>query len=278
MRNLIFLATLCVCILGLPSVVSSDEPDKTLHNKCLYPTVLIEAVDGGNLGTGTVVRSEKVGDVYHNVAITCAHVLGNPNGYVVSVGVYKNWSNLERYETYHCRIYRIDENKDLAVVLFKSGEQLPTAEIDFNVMLYIGSDIFRIGCGAGDEMRLDFGKITSVKTNMSSLKDVYRMNIYTVPGDSGSAVFYKYKIVAITQAIRSSRVGGGNYPCFGISYAIPISRLKTWNDELNNMLAFVYETKEKMPVMWSFFLKFDLLEAKKILVPDTPWEKHETVY
>jgi len=49
MRVALFLVLLaCAPVLG-------DEPDQKLHNRCLYPTVLVKG--GNNFGTGVVVRS-----------------------------------------------------------------------------------------------------------------------------------------------------------------------------------------------------------------------------
>lgn len=267
MKKLLIFLALC----AIPSTVFSDEPDKKLHNQCLYPSILVNHKFAALAGTGTIVRSEKVGDEYHNVVISCAHIFGHPDmkNYVAKMGKYEDWSTRTGYETYDLIVYQVDKTHDLSVSLFKSKTKMPTAEFDFKAKLYIGSEVFRFGCGVGDELRLDFGKITALNTKLGSIKNVTRMNIYTVPGDSGSAVFHKYKIIAITQAIRTYR----NLPCFGISYAIPISRIKTWNTELNNVISFSYEADKQVPIIPFVMRKFDSYEQEKRIVPPTIWEK-----
>ncbi len=77
------LTLLCMALLN-PSIVYSVEPDKTLHNKCIYPTVkveiAVERADGQLIGSritgsGVIVRSKKIGETYCNVMLTCNHVV-----------------------------------------------------------------------------------------------------------------------------------------------------------------------------------------------------------
>lgn len=253
--------------------VFSDEPDKTLHNKCIYPTVMISSDRGG--GSGTIVRSEKVGDEYHNVVLSCAHILQAGDNFTVRVPKYKDWSRLDGYDAYPIRPYRVSVSKDLSIMMFKSEKKMPVADLDFDCKLFIGSEIYRTGFGVGDEMRLDFGKITSLNGKIGEggpISETYRMNVYTVPGDSGGPVFHKHKVIAITQAIRSVRRGFGEHPCFGISYSIPLSRFKKWDGELNNVLAFVYQPDKALPKMWDKFVEFDSWKYSQKMVPKTVWE------
>lgn len=252
------------------SPVFSDEPDKTLHNKCLYPTVLLKCADHSGLGTGTVIRSEKTNDGYANLVLTCSHVL-NCNRIEVLIGKYKDWSYLEGYSSYQGRVFASSPDDDLGLLLFHSDKEMPTAEIDFDSKLYIGSKVLRFGCAVGDQMRLDYGSITSINHKIgNSNLDTYRMNIFTVPGDSGAAVFLDHKIVAITQAIRSAPLTGKQTPLFNISYSIPVSRIKSWNSSVNNRLEFAF-TKEPLPILWSYQIKFDEWTPSRSLV-DVAWE------
>ena len=64
MQKFLFFLVLFIII---PSTVFSDEPDKILHEKCLYPTVAVALDVAGhtcNRGTGTIIRSEKIDDAY----------------------------------------------------------------------------------------------------------------------------------------------------------------------------------------------------------------------
>lgn len=277
--NRTFTKTRAMRVLILAALISffsapnlfSDEPDKTLHNKCIYPTVMITGP--GSTGSGTIIRSEKVGDKYHNVVLSCAHIFSGSR-WQIHVPKYKEWSVIDGYDVYSIRPIRTSREKDLSVSLFASDKKMPVAELDFDSKLYIGSEVFRTGFGIGDEMRLDFGKITSLRGRIKNgpIKNTYRMSAYTVPGDSGGPVFHNYKIVAITQAIRSVRRGYQEYPCFGISYSVPLSRFKKWDQELNNVLSFTYKTDLPMPIMWDKFLEFESWKPSRKMVPNSTWE------
>ena len=63
--------------------VSETQPDNKLHKQCICPTVMIGS--DWCYGSGVIVRSEKIGDVYHNVAITCSHVTQGQQDWTVYV-------------------------------------------------------------------------------------------------------------------------------------------------------------------------------------------------
>lgn len=251
-----------------PSDVYSDEPDKTLHNKCIYPTVIVQGQN--SFGTGFIVRSEKISDdEYRNVVISCAHCFQHRGLYKIGVPKFKNWSTFEGYDHYPAYVYQFDQEKDLALILFRSKNPVPVAEMDFGSSLYIGSELLHVGCGMGDEHRVDFGKVTSLKSMIknSPVKDAIRTSVYSIPGDSGGPVYHKCKVIGITQAIRGSQ--RGLFP--GISYAIPIGRLKTWSKELNNALDFMYESEEKMPIIPFFIINWGRSNTEKKMMTSNRW-------
>ncbi len=241
----------------------ADEPDKVLHQKCLYPTIRLERESGGG-GTAVVVRSEKVGDKYHNVAISCAHV-GNNNGpHIVKIPVYENWSELDRWEVYRAKVYAFDADRDLSIVLFESNSKLAVADLGFDEKLYIGSPVLKFGCGQGPEPRLDEGKITSLNKMTSGR---YRTNIYVVSGDSGCPVYHNHKVIGIAVSIRMMNFHGNPTPLWNISNVVPITLLKTWDEEVNNVLGFVYKTKRRLPA-----LPFAMLKMEEYVVVNSPIE------
>ena len=264
----IFLITVA-CLFA--TVVFSDEPDEILHNKCIYPVIEIYTPSVKGTGTGFIVRSEKVGDKFRNVSLTCGHLFTRSDQ-VIRVPKYKEWSTFDGYDEYECLVYSRNTEEDMAVVLFESEREMPVAEIDFESKVYIGSDIFRVGCGLGDEPRLDYGKITSVNTEAPTLKlNVLRTNIYTVLGDSGAPIYHKNKVIAITHSIRAHRLGPLPLPVFGISYGLPIGGLKKWDKDLNNVIGFAYDDSKPIPV-----LPFEVEKAAKVeldLIPKTHWSK-----
>jgi S1-C subfamily serine protease len=247
----VLLAILFVCPL------IAGVPDEKLHNQCLYPVVLVRPMGVRGCGTGVIVRSTKVAEgEYQNVFVTCAHVsLAYDQSYVVQHFSYEKWSHLTGSKTYPVEWVHHDPVRDLAIGVFVSDVKMPVSEIDFDPSLYIGSDVYRIGCGLGDEPRLDYGKVTSVKTSLGNIRDVVRTSIHTLPGDSGSPVFHEYKVFGIMQAIRQFQHGFGNQPVFNMSYCVPLARLKIMDEEQGHTLQFAWTTK-KMPGMPFWKLKF----------------------
>lgn len=267
-----------------PSEVFSDEPNKTLHNKCVYPSVIVKGQD--SFGTGVIVRSEKMSDEqYRNVVVSCAHCFQHRGFYRIGVPKFEEWSTFKGYDYYKAYVYSIDKQKDLAVILFESKKPVHVAELDFESRLYIGSDLMHVGCGMGDEHRVDFGKVTSVRSKIpgSPITDAIRTSVYSIPGDSGGPVFHKNKVIGITQAIRgkSDEVLGGphrqrtnmyyNITYSGISYCIPIARLKTWDEELNNALGFMYKSNQKVPVIPFFIMEWGEAEIENKMMPSNRW-------
>jgi len=276
MKNLliIFMSAL---LIALSPPLSMAGVDKKLHKECLYPTVLIRDFKAGSSGSGIIVRSQKIKeDLYHNVILTCGHIFANPeiiDDYRVYVGKYKDWSTIEGAEEYKANLYIKDAKRDLGVMVFSSKKKMPVGKLDFDTKLYIGNEIFRIGCGLGDQYRLDYGKVTSVNGTLDAhIKNTIRANVFTVPGDSGGPLFHKYKVVGITQAIRFVSNGWNRFPAYKISYFIPLSRFKTWSETLDNDLGFVYQD-DLLPV-----LPFVMDEVKKYeyntrMTPKTIWHK-----
>lgn len=222
----------------------SQEVDKKLHQQCLYPTIYIGNVAKDSYGSGVIVRSDKVGDnEYKNVFITCNHLFnqGDYTGYEIKEYLYEDWSQVKETKTYPCYVYGTNPEFDIAVGVFYSDKEMPVAKVNFDAKYYIGSEIFRIGCGLGDEPRLDYGRITGYKKNAQ--KPSIRTSIHTIPGDSGSPVFQNYEVVGIMVSIRSLR----NIPIFGISYTIPSERFKVWSEKRGNAFNFLLDKNKKLP-------------------------------
>jgi hypothetical protein len=224
-------------------------PEPGLYDNCLYPVVMLR--DKGNVGSGTafIVRSEKKGDEYWNIAITCAHNITAPDAdYFLKYVKYTDGSKFLKYTDYDCIVYKKTDKRDLAIIAFKSKKKLATTELDFDSKINIGLEVIKFGCGLGGQPRLDEGKITSLDVSITSTqRKVYRTSVFTVPGDSGSPIFYKHKVVAIAEAIRKHQSGFIQYPVYGISLAIPITELKQWNDEIDSIIDFVYDKEQKIP-------------------------------
>ena len=222
---------LLVLFLTAAPLSYAGEPDKELHEKCLYPTVLLWS--DTNIGTGVIVKSEKVGDKYHNIVFTAAHVVISAQGkatspYTVYLPKYKNWSENDGYFEFPTVIHRIDAATDTAVLSFESRFPRKYAEIDWKPQLFIGNSVVRFGAGMGKEIRLDTGQISSVNYNPepSSPQAIYRTNIFTMPGDSGGPLYHENKLVGICHGIRSRIWNVNNtkidVPIYNYSLYIPI--------------------------------------------------------
>jgi S1-C subfamily serine protease len=247
-----FLLLFCTLI----SFSHAGDVDKKLHQECLYPTVYVGRADQSSYGSGVIVRSDKIEDnLYRNVFITCAHLIDETSiDYEIKQFIYENWSQVKDVKSYPAVFFAFNKDMDIAIGVFYSDQVMPIATLDFDPKLFIGNDVFRIGCGLGDDPRVDYGKLTAYR---KTPKPFFRTSVMTVPGDSGSPLFHDYKVIGIQVSIRSFR----NLPVFGISYAVPLERFKTWNSANNDDLSFAW-TKKSLPEMAFRYLKFKQFEMK----------------
>lgn len=240
----------CVTIL-VTSVTSAfcGEPDKVLHQKCLYPTVMVMNEAPKGVGTGVIVKIIKKEGYYENYVFTCAHVMmpvpvlvpqeeappppadaeAAPASLVVKpakekyeinirVGIYENWSTLVGYKNYPGEVLFVDRDKDVGLVKFESESQNSAAELDKELKLYIGNDVLKIGCGLSEPFRIDSGKITSINKSIGNMiKDTYRVSAPTIMGDSGGPVYHENKLIGLSQAVRNCPASSP----FPVSVAVP---------------------------------------------------------
>jgi len=246
--------------LTIPVTVFSGEPDKKLHEMGLYPTIKLtyqsdcdcpECRENTAVGSGIIIRSEKstgplFKDKYLNVVLTACHNIIHANPPIkIHVGKYKNWSEVDGFDSYTSVVYEKDEKLDIAVMIFVSDNKVPVAKLGIEEKLFIGNKIMHIGYGLGDDIRLDEGKITSVDTRLpAAMAGKARMNAHIIFGDSGGPVFDDdFNVIGIVHAIRSS-----NYTMLTQqSYFARVSSIKTWNESINNSVGFVYKESDKMP-------------------------------
>jgi len=249
----------------LVSFAVSGEPDKELHNKCLYPTIMVMNDNPKGVGTGVIVKSVKKDDHYENYAFTCSHILTPlpkpeptevapppadvpadaapallPEKVVLAVvvkdkyevtvriGIYENWSTLVGHKDYRCEVLVVDKAKDIALIKFDTASENSVAVLDKNPKLFIGNDVFKIGCGLNEPFRIDYGKVTSVNKSIGNMiKDTYRVSAMTIMGDSGGPVYHDGKLVGLSQAIRSVPASSPvpvAVPVYQMAYVIPIQR------------------------------------------------------
>ena len=234
---------------------------EAIHLNCIYPTVKVQSVDGKASGSGVIIKSKMIKEKqYLNVVLTCAHVLLDDTKYTVMQGKYQNWSEFIGYEKpVACEIYYKNNSNDVAVLLFLSEEELPTAELGMKENIYISNDVFKVGCG-GDTLptppRMDKGIITSI-LNLGSEFKIIRTSAFTVPGDSGGPLYHDNKLIGLVRAIR---ILNGRVLAYKISFAVSTDIIPVLDKKTNNALSFIYNDEYKPPVIPSYRLQFDRYE------------------
>lgn len=246
-----------VSLLFLSNLVHAGAVDKDLHEKCLYPTIFIGRVDEKSTGSGVVVRSDKMpSGEYKNVFLSCAHIIKEDgyDDYVVKHCIYDDWSTLKEVRFYPALICAYSHDLDLSIGVFISPVEMPIAKINFKPKLFIGNEVFRIGCGFGDEPRLDYGKLTWKKEG-----GILRTSIFTVPGDSGSPLFHENEVIGIMTKVRVYRKN----MVFNISFAVTADTFLKWSNNYGNSLNFAWDNKKELPKMHFYYLNFKNYEIKR---------------
>lgn len=241
----------------------ANEPDEKLHLQCLYPTIQIRD-SGKGFGSGTIIRSAKISESeYINVFITAAHITNPVNQYTVTVFEYEDWSAVKKGHPYAASIYAADFERDVAIGMFISDEKMPVAKINMSAKFYIGSDVFRIGCGLGDDPRLDYGKVTSLRSKIGGNGNLMlRTSVHSVPGDSGGALFNNYKVIGMLRSIRVMRSG---QLVVNMSYYTPITCLRDWSDEEGGAYDFAWKEKAFPRIIF-----WELRFARDHIITKTP--------
>lgn len=218
----------------LCNTCSANGPNKELHEKCIYPTILINT--DSTTGTGFIVKSVKKEGLeeYDNYAVTCEHVLltkeqSLPNDITIKIGIYEDWSKLVQKESYKSKLIFSNKSKDIAIIHFVTQKKCFTCELNKEEKFYIGDEIYKTGCGLSYPYRLDYGKITSVKQIFQSpdnKNEKIRISAMTIIGDSGGPIFFNNKVIGITQSILTTKTQDKVVEFFhDIAYVIPIEEL-----------------------------------------------------
>ena len=210
----------CILFVIFNTLVISQDYTKN----CLEPVIMLQNDSKDMTGSAVIIDCRPLEDGnYLNILFTCDHVL-NANMNAITMKYDQGFVDEDKNFVIQ-PIYR-NEPKDLAIAIFISEKFMPTASTDMENMPKIKDHVFAIGCGMGEPPRFTEG----VVTNLGSKKQPYdtiQTNIYIVPGDSGSPLYYKNKIIGITSAIRSYTHAGKTYAANGISIFKPIKIFKT---------------------------------------------------
>lgn len=238
-----------ICVLLTFYMVFSKFMSKKHFEHELSATCLITNENHSSGGTGFIVRSERSGDSYKNVMVTCGHIAGNKPS-IVLVPVYKN-HKLHRYLDYPATFSAVSNQEDLAIMIFESSRPLPTVKLDFTTQYRIGDEVYRTGYGSMDDCRLEKGFINSISIRRPSrFVNHIRANLHTIWGDSGGPVFLENKkIIGVTSAIRVAQNARTEVALTNQTFIAPIDGLKVWNERTNNSLEFVYNSNIQLPTL-----------------------------
>jgi len=248
------------------SLSLAGVPDKELELKCVRPVV--QLIDRCGFGSGTIIRSEKDGDDWINVVLTCKHVVQRFTEPYAVVIAYKDWSAIDRSKCkrYPARIIAKHPYRDMALMMFLSKKQMPVADLGMDEKLYFGNEIIGVGCGSREVPRLDYGRITGID------EISIRAGLLAIPGDSGGPVFHNKKLIAIKQKIASAQINGVIFPTFNNSQGVRITVLKKWAERESK--AAIYKKETTLPKLPRLMLKAREFRRKTsfldlFLVPDT---------
>lgn len=226
-----------------------NKPNELLHTKALYATVKVANDQENGGGSGFVVRSEKIGEKWHNIVLQSFHTIDNEENMWVYVPRYENWSKIVSYEKYPTYVYAGNEDLDFAMSVFVSDKPMHCVDVNVEPELYIDTKVFHVGYGLMDDARVDHGAITSPGVLKPAIfKGLIRTSCFTYMGDSGGPLLtlHDYKVVAICTGIRGSSQAG---PIPHISYYRSTNDFKKWDDKQNNVYEEVYNKKAELPVL-----------------------------
>lgn len=206
-KKLFFILTyLCLCSCVLLAQQYSQN--------CLQPVVLLQNSTKEASGSAVIIQSTQIDkDNYLNIILSCEHVFKFS---MIATTMKHNEGFIESDSTYTVQPIYLSEDKDLSLAAFISDKQLSKAVLDMDSIPTIKDQVFNIGCGLGDPPRYSEGIITGLGPTKKDFSSI-QTSIYIVPGDSGSPLFYKNKIIGISSFIKSYSRDGRTYAANGLS-------------------------------------------------------------
>lgn len=261
-RIAIVITFILAVILGWCAFVDSAEPNQPTpacqrqHEQLLYPCVRVRTETAG--GSGTVVYSK--GE--HTYVLTNHHVVESAikvtkkwdsllgryadteerKVVLVETFKYRDWSVLDRRESFDAEIVAYSKDEDLALLRLRTERPLKyvaklmprsTAED-----VYLFCDVFAVGCSLGHPPIASSGKITSMNDRIAN-RVFWMTTAQIIFGNSGGAVYLADgRLIGVPS--RVPVVGWGN-PVTHMGYAIPIPRVYQWAER--EKLSFLYDPK-----------------------------------
>ena len=170
------------------------------------------------LGSGVVVRRN--GDKLY--VLTNNHVAGDAEQISIK---------LQDGRSYKAKLVGKDENKDLALVVFETRENIPVAELGDSGSLMVGDWVLAVGSPLGFESTVTAGIVSAIGRRSvqgaAGFTDYVQTDAAINQGNSGGALVNIYgQVVGINSWIAST--SGGN---IGLGFAIPINNAKRSIDD-----------------------------------------------
>jgi len=170
------------------------------------------------LGSGVVVRRN--GDKVY--VLTNNHVAGDAEQISIK---------LQDGRSYKAKLVGKDENKDLALVVFETKENIPVAELGDSGSLMVGDWVLAVGSPLGFESTVTAGIVSAIgrrsMEGAAGFTDYIQTDAAINQGNSGGALVNIYgQVVGINSWIAST--SGGS---IGLGFAIPINNAKRSIDD-----------------------------------------------
>ena len=170
------------------------------------------------LGSGVVVRRN--GDKVY--VLTNDHVAGDAEQISIK---------LQDGRSFKAKLVGKDENKDLALVVFETKENVPIAELGDSSALMVGDWVLAVGSPLGFESTVTAGIVSAIGRRpaqaAAGFTDYIQTDAAINQGNSGGALVNIYgQVVGLNTWIAST--SGGN---IGLGFAIPINNAKRSIDD-----------------------------------------------
>jgi serine protease Do len=174
-----------------------------------------QEVPAAALGSGIIVK--RTGARYY--VLTNSHVVGDATQITV-----KLWDKQE----FTAKLVGKDARKDIALVSFDCGEDLPIADLGDSDTLHVGDFVLAVGTPFGFESTLTFGIVSALgrvspqTSTITNFTDYIQTDAAINQGNSGGAlVNISGQVVGMNTWIAAPT--GGN---IGLGFAIPINNVK----------------------------------------------------
>lgn len=199
----------------LPSVVKIRTVTKNDQRMIIRGIYAVPAPDQEGLGSGVIIDYQKDDYGQRGIILTNNHVVKDTDSVIVE---FQDGSELYATE------YRTDPLTDLAIVIVRSQQPLPQAQLGNSDRLSIGDWVLAVGHPLELETSVSAGIISAKGRSLGKVPRAQFLQTDAAinPGNSGGPlVNLRGEVIGINTAI-ASQTGGYQ----GIGFAVPINRAR----------------------------------------------------